>query len=163
MAYRFIETDDVRTLGEGVFVQAHATRRKSTVLLAPEGSNLSLARCVTTFRGGLKALQHGARFAALGLKCHHAERRPFARLLLRLQREIVRMNRPTVVSYCTGGIRCEKAALWTQHAGVPQGLQRHAGMLRCFKQTTDAPNWQGPCVVFDARHAVDTMLSAAAA
>ena len=163
MAYRFIETDDVRTLGERVFVQAHATRRKSTVLLAPEGSNRSLARCVTAFRGGLKALQHGARFAALTLKCRHAERRPFGRLLLRFQREIVRMNRPTVVSYCTGGIRSEKPALWTQHAGVPQGLQRHGGMLRCFKQTTDTSNWQGPCAVFDDGHAVDTTRSAAAA
>ncbi len=61
----------------------------------------------------------------------------------------------TVVSYCTGGIRCEKAALWMAQAGVPHVLQLEGGILRYFEQTTGAPHWRGDCVVFDDRAAVD--------
>jgi UPF0176 protein len=61
----------------------------------------------------------------------------------------------TVVSYCTGGIRCEKAALWMAQAGVPHVLQLEGGILRYFEATGGAPHWQGRCVVFDERAAVD--------
>jgi UPF0176 protein len=60
----------------------------------------------------------------------------------------------TVVSYCTGGIRCEKAALWMTQAGLPHVLQLEGGILRYFEQLPDAPHWQGRCVVFDEREAV---------
>ena len=57
----------------------------------------------------------------------------------------------TVVSYCTGGIRCEKAALWMAQQGVPHVHQLEGGILRYFEALPDAPHWQGRCFVFDER------------
>jgi len=67
----------------------------------------------------------------------------------------------TVVSYCTGGVRCEKAALWAAQAGVPHLLQLEGGILRYFEQLPGAPHWRGRCVVFDERGAVNPDLAAA--
>ena len=64
----------------------------------------------------------------------------------------------TVVSYCTGGIRCEKAALWMQRAGVEHVRQLDGGILRYFEEAQGAPHWQGRCFVFDERVALDTAL-----
>ena len=60
----------------------------------------------------------------------------------------------TVVSYCTGGIRCEKAALWMAQAGVPHVLQLDGGILRYLEKWPDAGHWHGDCVVFDERQAL---------
>jgi UPF0176 protein len=57
----------------------------------------------------------------------------------------------TVVSYCTGGIRCEKAALALRDAGLDSVYQLDGGVLRYFEQLPDAPHWQGRCFVFDQR------------
>jgi UPF0176 protein len=61
----------------------------------------------------------------------------------------------TVVSYCTGGIRCEKAALWMAQAGIDHVKQLDGGILRYFEKTAQAnggaPHWQGQCFVFDER------------
>ena len=69
----------------------------------------------------------------------------------------------TVVSYCTGGIRCEKAALWMQQQGVDHALQLDGGILGYFEQVPGAPGWRGSCFVFDEREGLDTELKAAAA
>lgn len=60
----------------------------------------------------------------------------------------------TVVSYCTGGIRCEKAALLMQQLGLPDVYQLQGGILDYFEQTEQAPHWQGRCIVFDERGAL---------
>lgn len=67
----------------------------------------------------------------------------------------------TVVSYCTGGIRCEKAALWLQQQGLPHVLQLDGGILGYFEAAPGAPHWQGSCVVFDERGALDPTLQPA--
>jgi UPF0176 protein len=67
----------------------------------------------------------------------------------------------TVVSYCTGGIRCEKAALAMQDMGLRHCHQLDGGILQYFEDTAGvAPGWQGRCVVFDDRGALDTALAA---
>ncbi len=65
----------------------------------------------------------------------------------------------TVVSYCTGGIRCEKAALWAAQMGVPHVLQLDGGILRYLDALPGAPHWQGRCFVFDERQSLDTRLN----
>ncbi len=58
----------------------------------------------------------------------------------------------TIVSYCTGGIRCEKAALVLQGLGLPHALQLDGGILQYFEDTGGtAPGWRGSCFVFDHR------------
>ncbi|MFC5741559.1 sulfurtransferase [Dyella tabacisoli] len=63
----------------------------------------------------------------------------------------------TVVSYCTGGIRCEKAVLHMQDIGIENAYQLEGGILKYFEET-DGTHWQGDCFVFDERGAVDKQL-----
>lgn len=63
----------------------------------------------------------------------------------------------TVVSFCTGGIRCEKAALWMGQAGYENVLQLEGGILGYFEQV-GAEAYAGRCFVFDERVALDPSL-----
>ncbi len=63
----------------------------------------------------------------------------------------------TVVSFCTGGIRCEKAALWMQAEGMDNVLQLDGGILGYFEQV-GGQGFDGRCFVFDARVALDPSL-----
>ena len=67
----------------------------------------------------------------------------------------------TVVSYCTGGIRCEKAALLMQALGLDHVYQLEGGILKYFEDTQGrAPGWRGKCFVFDERAGLNTGLAA---
>ena len=63
----------------------------------------------------------------------------------------------TVVSFCTGGIRCEKAAILMQAAGLDHVYQLEGGILKYFEET-DGSHYRGGCFVFDERRALDTHL-----
>jgi UPF0176 protein len=58
----------------------------------------------------------------------------------------------TVVSYCTGGIRCEKAAMLLQAEGLA-AWQLDGGILKYFEDT-GGPHYRGGCFVFDEREAL---------
>jgi len=237
-AYRFVDIDDCEALRQRLLPAAQGAGLKGTVLLAPEGINVALAGGHDALRAWLAQLCADPRFAGLDVKWHTAAAVPFGRLRVKVKREIIRMNQPTVrpgagrapsvdgptlarwlhdsrcdagrpvvlldtrndfevdagafegaidwrlhkfsdfpaalaqhaedlqgktvVSYCTGGIRCEKAALWMARQGLPHVLQLEGGILRYFEQTAGAPYWRGRCVVFDEREAVDTHLEGAA-
>ena len=64
-----------------------------------------------------------------------------------------------VVSFCTGGIRCEKAAPYLEMAGFREVLQLDGGILKYFEECGGA-HWNGECFVFDKRVAVDPTLQA---
>lgn len=66
----------------------------------------------------------------------------------------------TIVSYCTGGIRCEKFALYMQDIGMERVFQLEGGILKYFEEVGGA-HWRGDCFVFDERGAVDKGLSPA--
>lgn len=63
----------------------------------------------------------------------------------------------TVVSFCTGGIRCEKAALWMYAQGMDNVLQLDGGILGYFEAVGGA-GYRGSCFVFDDRVALDPAL-----
>lgn len=63
----------------------------------------------------------------------------------------------TVVSFCTGGIRCEKAALWMRGAGIGNVAQLDGGILGYF-ENAGGIGYEGRCFVFDGRVAVDPQL-----
>ncbi len=65
----------------------------------------------------------------------------------------------TVVSFCTGGIRCEKAAPFLQSLGAENVFQLRGGILRYFEDV-GRDHFDGDCFVFDERNAVDSNLSA---
>ncbi|MDC8787169.1 sulfurtransferase [Roseateles koreensis] len=65
----------------------------------------------------------------------------------------------TVVSFCTGGIRCEKAAIYLQQQGLDGPVyQLEGGILKYFEET-GGPHYDGACFVFDQREALDAGLA----
>jgi UPF0176 protein len=59
----------------------------------------------------------------------------------------------TIVSYCTGGIRCEKAAIYMREIGLDNVYQLEGGILKYFEEVGD-DHYQGSCFVFDERRAL---------
>jgi UPF0176 protein len=237
-AYLFTPLNDTAALRESIRSQALSRSLKGTVLLAEEGINLFLAGQAGDVRAFVAWLRSDARLAALAPKESWSRELPFRKLLVKVKREIIRMNRPairpqvarapsveahtlarwldsghdddgrpvvmldtrnafeiehgrfrgaidwrlhrfsdfphrlidhrgtlegkTVVSYCTGGIRCEKAALFMAEAGVQRALQLEGGILAYFEKT-GGRHFDGSCFVFDAREAVDATLAEAPA
>lgn len=232
-AYRFVELPDAAALREPIRERAAAAGLKGTVLLAGEGINLFLAGEAGAVRGFVAWLEQDPRFAALAPKESWSDGVPFGRLLVKVKREIIRMNHPairpqagrapavdaktlarwldagcdddgrpvvtldtrnafevdhgrfagaidwclakfsdfpaaalahreqlqgkTVVSYCTGGIRCEKAAIFLREAGVDRVLQLDGGILRYFEEA-GGRHFEGGCFVFDERERLDAAL-----
>jgi UPF0176 protein len=64
----------------------------------------------------------------------------------------------TIVSFCTGGIRCEKAAIYMRSIGHPHAFQLEGGILNYFEKT-DARHYRGDCFVFDDRALLDPQLA----
>jgi len=233
-AYRFVELTELPTLRENILSLAKAQKLLGTVLLAPEGINLMLAGSAASIDKFLGELGNDPRFAGLEVKRSTANGMPFGKLLVKVKREIIRMNeqgvRPsagrapaiaperlaqwldqghddagrqvvmldtrndfevdvgrfdsaidwrlrrfsefpaalkshrndlsdkTVVSYCTGGIRCEKAALWMQAEGVSNVWQLDGGILGYFARV-GSRHFGGECFVFDGRVALDAELA----
>ncbi|MFZ0107510.1 MAG: sulfurtransferase [Thiobacillus sp.] len=66
----------------------------------------------------------------------------------------------TVVSFCTGGIRCEKAAIHMQAVGIERAYQLEGGILKYFEEVGGA-HYRGDCFVFDQREALSADLQPA--
>lgn len=62
-----------------------------------------------------------------------------------------------IVTFCTGGIRCEKAAPWMIEQGFTEVYQIEGGILNYFERT-GGKHWKGDCFVFDDRVEVDKQL-----
>jgi UPF0176 protein len=233
-AYRFVRIDDPHALGERLLGEARAVALRGTILLAEEGINFCLAGVEAPLREFLAGLRADARFAGLEAKESWSDRQPFGKLLVKVKREIIRMNHPavqpqqgrapavdastakrwldqghddegrpvvtldtrnafevdhgtfegaidwrlskfsefpqalqahkrelegkTVVSFCTGGIRCEKAAIYMREAGLDHVWQLDGGILKYFEETGGA-HFRGGCFVFDEREALDPSLA----
>lgn len=63
----------------------------------------------------------------------------------------------TVVTFCTGGIRCEKAAIHMQNIGYDNVYQLEGGILKYFEEVGGA-HYTGDCFVFDYRTALNPKL-----
>jgi len=66
----------------------------------------------------------------------------------------------TVVSFCTGGIRCEKAAIHMKEIGIDNVYQLEGGILKYFEEVGGA-HYHGDCFVFDYRTALTPELQPA--
>ena len=232
-AYKFVPLDDCAPLRERLLADASASGLKGTILLAEEGINLFLAGPAPDLRGFLARLQADPRLCDLPIKESWSEAQPFRRMQVKVKREIIRMNHPTirpsegrapavdaltlrrwldqghddegrpvvtldtrnafevdhgsfehaidwrinkfsefpqaaqahraelegktVVSFCTGGIRCEKAAIYLRNSGVANVWQLEGGILKYFEDAGSA-HYQGNCFVFDEREALGPKL-----
>jgi UPF0176 protein len=227
-AYLFTHIDDPHALRGVLRERAVRAQLKGTILLAEEGINMFVAGAVEPLRRFLDELRDDPRFAPLAAKESWSDTQPFGRMLVKVKREIIRMDHPTirpdagrapavapetlrrwldaghddtgrevvlldarnafevdhgsfsnaldwridrftrfpdaaaahrsdlagktVVSYCTGGIRCEKAALYLRQQGV-QAFQLDGGILGYFS-AVGGEHWTGECFVFDDREAL---------
>jgi len=84
----------------------------------------------------------------------------FSEFPARLKQHRADLADKTVVSFCTGGIRCEKAAIHMQDRGIANVYQLEGGILKYFEQVGDA-HFQGNCFVFDTRGTLDADLQPA--
>ncbi|MEH3086435.1 MAG: sulfurtransferase [Xylophilus ampelinus] len=236
-AYLFTPIDDAHALQPVLLDRALRAGLKGTILIAEEGINCFLAGPAGAVRGFVDRLRADPRFAALAPKESWSARQPFRKMLVKVKREIIRMDHPairpaagrapavdartvrrwlgqghdddgrpvvtldtrnafeadhgtfegaidwrigkftefpaalrahraelagkTVVSFCTGGIRCEKAAILMAEEGVENVYQLEGGILKYFEET-DGAHYRGSCFVFDERRALEADLSAAA-
>ena len=61
----------------------------------------------------------------------------------------------TILTYCTGGIRCEKLTTWMLDAGFDKVFQLHGGIVSYGQDPqTEGDGFEGVNVVFDERVAV---------
>jgi len=74
-----------------------------------------------------------------------------------VEREKEALNEKTIVTFCTGGIRCEKAAIHMKNIGYDSVYQLEGGILKYFEEVGGA-HYQGDCFVFDHRTALNPQL-----
>lgn len=67
------------------------------------------------------------------------------------------LKEETLVMFCTGGIRCEKAGPFMEAAGFQNVFQLDGGILKYFEECGGA-HYEGDCFVFDRRVCVDSQL-----
>jgi UPF0176 protein len=60
----------------------------------------------------------------------------------------------TVITYCTGGIRCEKASVYLVEQGFKDVYQLNGGIFNYINQFPDT-YWEGGMFVFDERRVVE--------
>ncbi|QEC52483.1 rhodanese-related sulfurtransferase [Anseongella ginsenosidimutans] len=68
--------------------------------------------------------------------------------------ELAHLKDKKVITYCTGGIKCEKASALLLHEGFREVYQLKGGIIKYGKET-DGRDFEGKCYVFDNRIAVD--------
>jgi len=68
--------------------------------------------------------------------------------------EIDHLKGKKIVTYCTGGIKCEKASAYLLEQGFENVYQLHGGIIK-YGIETDGEDFEGKCYVFDNRLTVD--------
>jgi len=68
--------------------------------------------------------------------------------------ELEKYKDKKILTYCTGGIKCEKASALLLHEGFPEVYQLHGGIIKYGKEA-GGKDFEGQCYVFDNRVAVD--------
>jgi UPF0176 protein len=75
------------------------------------------------------------------------------RELPRYVAQLQSLKEKTVLMYCTGGIRCEKASALLRSEGFHKVFQLHGGIV-AYQEQFGNEHWQGECFVFDQRMTV---------
>lgn len=68
--------------------------------------------------------------------------------------ELAQYKNKKIVTYCTGGIKCEKASALLLHEGFSDVYQLHGGIIK-YGKDAGGEDFDGKCYVFDNRVAVD--------
>ena len=84
----------------------------------------------------------------------HLNSRTFNQFLADMEKMDADAKSKPIVTFCTGGIRCEKAAPMALMAGFNTVYQLEGGILSYFEQC-GMTHFAGTCFVFDERRAID--------
>lgn len=223
--YKFVTLHDLPALREQLLERAKQHGLYGTILLAPEGINISMAGEEAHLKTYIEQLEVDERFTGIDFRWSTSDSIPFRKMMVKLKKEIIPVGdntiRPedesaqslspadfcrmydhgedmlvldtrndyeiehgkferaididlqnfrdfeskvaqlpdeykqkTVVTYCTGGIRCEKAALIMERAGFENVYQLEGGILAYFK-ACGHKHYEGECFVFDERGAIN--------
>ncbi|MBW4891248.1 rhodanese-related sulfurtransferase [Mucilaginibacter sp. HMF5004] len=68
--------------------------------------------------------------------------------------ELAKYKDKKILTYCTGGIKCEKASALLLHEGFTDVYQLHGGIIKYGKEA-GGEDFEGKCYVFDNRLTVD--------
>jgi UPF0176 protein len=68
--------------------------------------------------------------------------------------EIAHLKDKKVITYCTGGIKCEKASAYLLDQGFENVYQLHGGIIK-YGLEEGGEDFEGKCYVFDNRLAID--------
>ncbi|MEJ6982122.1 rhodanese-related sulfurtransferase [Pedobacter sp. P351] len=68
--------------------------------------------------------------------------------------ELAQYKDKKILTYCTGGIKCEKASALLLHEGFKDVYQLHGGIIKYGKEA-EGKDFEGQCYVFDNRVAVE--------
>ena len=222
--YQFVALTDLDVLRASLRTECQRLALKGTILLSPEGINISLAgeeAAIEAFKQFIAGVQQ---FTAMRFHHTYSTSQPFQMMKVKLKKEIITMrqgehlapladNRASdvspaelkqwlderrditlldtrndyeydygtfigainlqikhfgelpeaichldkqkpVVMFCTGGIRCEKAALYMEQHGFEKVYQLDGGILGYFATVGNA-HYEGECFVFDERVALN--------
>lgn len=68
--------------------------------------------------------------------------------------DLYHLKKKKIVTYCTGGVKCEKASALLLENGFEDVSQLHGGIIK-YGIETGGEDFEGKCYVFDKRVAVD--------
>ena len=97
-------------------------------------------------------VEHGSFSNALTLGIRHF--RTFPSFVEKLDPAL---KQRTIVTFCTGGIRCEKAGAYMRREGFDRVYQLDGGILKYFEEVGHE-HYSGSCFVFDDRISLDPAL-----
>lgn len=227
-AYKFVNLDNLETLRSYLKEKCLTLGLKGTILLSPEGINVTLAGSRSSIDTIISYFDNSVFFKNLPFKESISSHQPFNRMLVRLKKEVIAfgikdvnpqaytsphlkpkvllnwletgkdfvfldtrneyeiklgtfknalnphidtfrefpdavkkldpsLKEKPIVTFCTGGVRCEKAAPYLEKEGFKEVYQIDGGILKYFEECGGA-FWEGDCFVFDHRVAVDPFL-----
>jgi len=132
------------------YTSPHISPRELKLWL-DEGRNVTLLDTRNTFEVKLGTFVNAT---TLGIK----DFRSFPAAVDKLKRESsLHESTDPIVTFCTGGVRCEKAAPFLEREGFRQVYQLDGGILRYFEDCGTA-HFSGECFVFDKRVGVNAKL-----
>lgn len=223
--YKFITLTQLPDLRATLLNRARALALKGTILLSPEGINVSLAGVPDQVSVFIDELSQDSRFSDIVYKESVSDFQPFRRIKVKIKQEIITLRLPEIspeqavapeitpqefkqwldenrditildtrndyevqfgtfqnavnlkikdfgefpkaaksisqdkpiVMFCTGGIRCEKAAWVMLNDGYSQVFQLKGGILNYFAEVGGS-HYDGECYVFDQRVGLDPNL-----
>jgi UPF0176 protein len=136
----------IHNINPEIYTAPYITPEKLNILLKKR-SDLILMDTRNTFE-----VEFGTFKNAINL--HLEKFRDFPDAIKKLPKELKQLP---IVTFCTGGIRCEKASAYLLDNGYQEVYQLEGGILNYFEKCGES-HFEGHCFVFDGRESLTSNL-----